>query len=227
MTDIPTITGGAFRLTRDWLQRLVLAVRSRTVVAGLGLRAIRTPGGTILSLAPENAGPSTTMFAKTDAQRADAAGKDDDSIPKFRSVEWREKKPALQIYRFDETNPRGSVLDLALELDGNKLRLRSGIQDPDKDSEKDSDGNYPPISDNLSLPVRKVTDDEREIQWMSPKVSDKFVVLPIWKCPYYEQDQKEKEGEEGEEGEERGPDSCGNPLNGNPSDDPDDHPFYH
>ena len=223
MTDIPTITGGAFRLTRDWLQRLVLAVRSRTVVAGLGLRAIRTPGGTILSLAPENAGPSTPMFAKTDAQRADAAGKDDDSIPKFRSVEWREKKPALQIYRFDENNPGSLVLSLALELDGKKLRLRSNIQD----TEKDSDGNDTPISDNLSLPVRKVTDAKREIQWMSPRVSDTFVDLPepeSWKCPYYEQEQKEKGGEEGEE---RGPDRCGNPLNGNPSDDPDDHPFYH
>lgn len=226
MTDIPTITGGAFRLTRDWLQRLVHAVRARTVVAGLGLRATKTPAGTILSLAPENAGPSTTMFAKTDAQRA-TAGKDDDSIPKFRSVEWREKKPALQIYRFDEENPGALVLDLALELDGTKLRLRSGIQDPDKDSEKDSDDNYPPISDNLSFPVRKVTDDKREIQWMRPKVSDTFVDLPepeSWKCPYYEQEQKEKGGEEGEE---RAPDRCGNPLNGNPSDDPDDHPFYH
>ena len=226
MTDIPTITGGAFRLTRDWLQRLVHAVRARTVVAGLGLRAIRTPGGTILSLAPENAGPSTTMFAKTDAQRADA-GKDDDSIPKFRSVEWREKKPALQIYHFDEENPGALVLDLALELDGTKLRLRSRIQNADKDAEKDSDGNYPPISDNLSLPVRKVNDDEREIQWMCPKISDKFVELPdpeIWKCPYYEQEQEEKEGKEDEE---RAPDFCSNPLNGNPSDDPDDHPFYH
>lgn len=222
MTDIPTITGGAFRLTRDWLQRLVHAVRARTVVAGLGLRATKTPAGTILSLAPENAGPSTTMFAKTDAQRA-TAGKDDDSIPKFRSVEWRGKKPALQIYRFDEENPGSLVLSLALELDGKKLRLRSNIQD----TEKDSDGNDTPISDNLSFPVRKVTDDEREIQWMSPRVSDTFVDLPepeSWKCPYYEQEQKEKGGEEGEE---RGPDSCGNPLNGNPSDDPDDHPFYH
>ena len=222
MTDIPTITGGAFRLTRDWLQRLVNAVRARTVVAGLGLRAIRTPGGTILSLAPENAGPSTTMFAKTDAQRADA-GTDDDSIPKFRSVEWREKKPALQIYRFDENNPGSLVLSLALELDGKKLRLRSNIQD----TEKDSDGNDTPISDNLSLPVRKVTDDEREILWMCPKISDTFVDLPepeSWKCPYYEQEQEEKEGKEDEE---RAPDRCGNPLNGNPDDDPDDHPFYH
>lgn len=221
MTDIPTITGGAFRLTRDWLQRLVHAVRARTVVAGLGLRAIRTPGGTILSLAPENAGPSTTMFAKTDAQRADA-GTDDDSIPKFRSVEWREKKTALQIYRFDENNPGSLVLSLALELDGKKLRLRSNIQD----TEKDSDGNDTPISDNLSLPVRKVTDDEREIQWMRPKVSDTFVDLPepeSWKCPYYEQEQKEKEGEEGEE---RAPaDFCGSPLNGNPDEDPDFNPL--
>ena len=221
MTDIPTITGGAFRLTRDWLQRLVLAVRARTVVAGLGLRAIRTPGGTILSLAPENAGPSTTMFAKTDAQRADA-GTDDDSIPKFRSVEWREKKTALQIYRFDENNPGSLVLSLALELDGKKLRLRSNIQD----TEKDSDGNDTPISDNLSLPVRKVTNDKREIQWMRPKVSDTFVDLPepeSWKCPYYEQEQKEKEGEEGEE---RAPaDFCGNPLNGNPDEDLDFNPL--
>ena len=225
MNDIPVITGGAFRLTLDWLRRLVDAVRSRTVVAGRGLRATVTPAGTVLSLAEASSEPGEAPRAKTDAGRAMSEHKDDD-VPDFRSVQWRKKKPALQLYGFDEKARGGNPIVFRLELAGRKLRLRDSREENEEGSSENEDFAVRVCEGGEDDGEGEGDGESRHLGWRPVKLDDSAVELPkatTGGCPFLDGD----EGEDGEDDEPipTGPPNCGNPLNGTPGVDDDYHPM--